>query len=57
MRIEDDVVIWAKGNENMSLVPRTVEDIEQFMTKKTRHLNIEEIQEAINNYLANSFKI
>jgi len=31
IRIEDDVIIWAKGNENMSSVPRTVEEIEQFM--------------------------
>ncbi|KAF8373434.1 hypothetical protein PRIPAC_79863 [Pristionchus pacificus] len=32
VRIEDDVIIWAKGNENMSQVPRTVEEIESFMT-------------------------
>ncbi|XGW19455.1 hypothetical protein V3C99_003365 [Haemonchus contortus] len=31
VRIEDDVVIWEKGNENMSDVPRTVEEIEHFM--------------------------
>ncbi|CAD6184485.1 unnamed protein product [Caenorhabditis auriculariae] len=31
VRIEDDVVIWAKGNENMSDLPRTVEEIEKFM--------------------------
>jgi Xaa-Pro dipeptidase len=31
VRIEDDVIIWAKGNENMSQVPRTVEEIERFM--------------------------
>ncbi|TKR88440.1 hypothetical protein L596_012687 [Steinernema carpocapsae] len=32
MRIEDDIVIWAKGNENMSKdLPRTVEEIEAFM--------------------------
>ncbi|KAH7726291.1 xaa-Pro dipeptidase [Aphelenchoides avenae] len=34
VRIEDDVVIWAKGNENMSQVPRTVEEIEAFMAGK-----------------------
>ncbi|GMR45549.1 hypothetical protein PMAYCL1PPCAC_15744, partial [Pristionchus mayeri] len=31
VRIEDDVIIWAKGNENMSQLPRTVEEIETFM--------------------------
>ncbi|CAJ0948675.1 unnamed protein product, partial [Mesorhabditis belari] len=35
VRIEDDVVIWAKGNENMSQVPRTVEEIEHFMADRT----------------------
>ncbi|GMR53447.1 hypothetical protein PMAYCL1PPCAC_23642 [Pristionchus mayeri] len=34
VRIEDDVIIWAKGNENMSQVPRTVEEIEKFMAAK-----------------------
>ncbi|KAF8369026.1 hypothetical protein PRIPAC_86855, partial [Pristionchus pacificus] len=34
VRIEDDVIIWAKGNENMSQVPRTVEEIEAFMAAK-----------------------
>ncbi|GMT28450.1 hypothetical protein PFISCL1PPCAC_19747, partial [Pristionchus fissidentatus] len=34
IRIEDDVIIWAKGNENMSQVPRTVEEIEAFMATK-----------------------
>uniref|UniRef100_A0AC35TKM6 AMP_N domain-containing protein n=1 Tax=Rhabditophanes sp. KR3021 TaxID=114890 RepID=A0AC35TKM6_9BILA len=33
IRIEDDVVIWAKGNENMSILPRTVEEIEAYMAK------------------------
>ncbi|KAL3095969.1 hypothetical protein niasHS_005728 [Heterodera schachtii] len=34
VRIEDDVIIWEKGNENMNAdVPRTVEEIEQFMAK------------------------
>ncbi|KAH7720786.1 Protein K12C11.1 [Aphelenchoides avenae] len=31
MRIEDNVVIWATGNECLNQVPRTVEEIEQFM--------------------------
>lgn len=31
VRIEDDVIIWEKGNENMSDVPRTIEEIESFM--------------------------
>ncbi|KAI1714161.1 metallopeptidase family m24 domain-containing protein [Ditylenchus destructor] len=32
VRIEDDVVIWAKGNENMNAcLPRTVDEIEAFM--------------------------
>jgi len=34
VRIEDDVVIWAKQNECMNKVPRTVEEIEAFMAKK-----------------------
>jgi len=34
VRIEDDVVIWAKGNECMNVVPRTIEEIEEFMAKK-----------------------
>ncbi|KHJ88529.1 aminopeptidase P domain protein [Oesophagostomum dentatum] len=34
VRIEDDVVIWTKGNENMTDVPRTVEEIEHFMTSE-----------------------
>ncbi|PIO67931.1 peptidase, M24 family [Teladorsagia circumcincta] len=35
VRIEDDVVIWEKGNENMSDVPRTIEEIEHFMAMNT----------------------
>ncbi|CEF68016.1 Xaa-Pro dipeptidase [Strongyloides ratti] len=31
VRIEDDVIIWKNGNENMSILPRTVEEIENFM--------------------------
>ncbi|KAK0413821.1 hypothetical protein QR680_007010 [Steinernema hermaphroditum] len=32
IRIEDDIVVWEKGNENMSQnLPRTVEEIEEFM--------------------------
>uniref|UniRef100_A0A0N4ZVB4 Xaa-Pro dipeptidase n=1 Tax=Parastrongyloides trichosuri TaxID=131310 RepID=A0A0N4ZVB4_PARTI len=31
VRIEDDVIIWEKGNENMSILPRTVEEIEAHM--------------------------
>ncbi|VDM98179.1 unnamed protein product [Thelazia callipaeda] len=34
VRIEDDVVIWAHGNESLSNLPRTVEEIEQFMCSK-----------------------
>jgi hypothetical protein len=34
VRIEDDIIIWAAGNENMNAdLPRTVEEIEQFMAK------------------------
>uniref|UniRef100_A0AAF5RUV3 Xaa-Pro dipeptidase n=2 Tax=Wuchereria bancrofti TaxID=6293 RepID=A0AAF5RUV3_WUCBA len=33
VRIEDDIVIWSHGNERMSNVPRTVDEIEQFMSK------------------------
>ncbi|CAD5221243.1 unnamed protein product [Bursaphelenchus okinawaensis] len=31
VRIEDDVVIWVNGNECINDVPRTVEEIEEFM--------------------------
>lgn len=31
VRIEDDVIIRASGNENLSDLPRTVEEIENFM--------------------------
>jgi Xaa-Pro dipeptidase len=34
VRIEDDVIIWQKGNECMNQVPRTVQEIEEFMAKK-----------------------
>ncbi|VDO49746.1 unnamed protein product [Brugia timori] len=34
VRIEDDIVIWLHGNERMSNVPRTVDEIEQFMYDK-----------------------
>ncbi|VBB34413.1 unnamed protein product [Acanthocheilonema viteae] len=34
VRIEDDVIIWSDGNERMSNVPRTVDEIEQFMSGK-----------------------
>lgn len=57
MRIEDDVVIWAKGNEVMNSVPRAVEEIEQFMATKPRHMDIEEIQQAVTDYLHNALKI
>ncbi|VDN59709.1 unnamed protein product [Dracunculus medinensis] len=32
VRIEDNVVIWNKGNEVLTYVPRTPDDIEKFMT-------------------------
>ncbi|KAI6216647.1 Aminopeptidase P domain protein [Aphelenchoides fujianensis] len=35
VRIEDDVIIWAKGNECMNQVPRTIEEIESFMANRT----------------------
>jgi Xaa-Pro aminopeptidase len=32
VRIEDDVIIWSEGNENLnSDLPRTVSEIEEFM--------------------------
>uniref|UniRef100_A0A1I7SNY3 FAD-dependent oxidoreductase n=1 Tax=Bursaphelenchus xylophilus TaxID=6326 RepID=A0A1I7SNY3_BURXY len=34
VRIEDDVIILAAGNECMNQVPRTVEEIEAFMAGK-----------------------
>ncbi|VDL75401.1 unnamed protein product [Nippostrongylus brasiliensis] len=49
VRIEDDVVIWAKGNENMSDVPRTVEEIEKFMT--TDEFNDKTVQKSISDHL------
>ncbi|KAK5975373.1 Xaa-Pro dipeptidase, partial [Trichostrongylus colubriformis] len=51
VRIEDDVVIWEKGNENMSDVPRTVEEIENFMT--SGEFNDKTVQQSICNYLNN----
>ncbi|VDK53847.1 unnamed protein product [Anisakis simplex] len=33
VRIEDDIVIWASGNEMLNDVPRTIEEIEAFMRK------------------------
>ncbi|CAD5228347.1 unnamed protein product [Bursaphelenchus xylophilus] len=33
VRIEDDVVIWASGNECLNDVPRTIDEIEKFMAK------------------------
>uniref|UniRef100_A0A1I7W1N8 Peptidase_M24 domain-containing protein n=1 Tax=Loa loa TaxID=7209 RepID=A0A1I7W1N8_LOALO len=32
VRIEDDIVIWSHGNERMSNVPRTVDEIDSFMS-------------------------
>ncbi|MCP9258906.1 Xaa-Pro dipeptidase [Dirofilaria immitis] len=32
VRIEDDIIIWADGNERLSNVPRTIDEIEQFMS-------------------------
>ncbi|CAI4222511.1 unnamed protein product [Auanema sp. JU1783] len=49
VRIEDDVIIWAKGNENMSDLPRTVEEIEAFMAGPK--LTSEEIEESIKLFL------
>ncbi|KIH62666.1 aminopeptidase P domain protein [Ancylostoma duodenale] len=49
VRIEDDVVIWEKGNENMNDVPRTVEEIEQFMASEV--VNDSTIQKSIADHL------
>ncbi|KAI6214512.1 Aminopeptidase P domain protein [Aphelenchoides besseyi] len=34
VRIEDDVIIWTKGNECMNNVPRTIGEIEEFMKNR-----------------------
>jgi len=34
VRIEDDVIVTEDGFENMSILPRTVEEIEEFMAKE-----------------------
>ncbi|KAE9420285.1 hypothetical protein Angca_004982, partial [Angiostrongylus cantonensis] len=49
VRIEDDVVIWAKGNENMSDLPRTVEEIEHFM--RSGEFNDATVEKSINHHL------
>ncbi|VDO80461.1 unnamed protein product [Haemonchus placei] len=49
VRIEDDVVIWEKGNENMSDVPRTVEEIEHFMASE--EFSDSTIQKSISDHL------
>ncbi|PIO66893.1 peptidase, M24 family [Teladorsagia circumcincta] len=49
VRIEDDVVIWEKGNENMSDVPRTIEEIEHFMTSVV--FNDATVQKSISSHL------
>lgn len=34
VRIEDDIIIWQNGNENMNdELPRTIAEIEEFMEK------------------------
>ncbi|VDK47704.1 unnamed protein product [Cylicostephanus goldi] len=50
VRIEDDVVIWEKGNENMSIVPRTVEEIEHFMASE--ELNDSTIAKSVSDHLS-----
>ncbi|VDM63809.1 unnamed protein product [Angiostrongylus costaricensis] len=52
VRIEDDVVIWAKGNENMSDLPRTVEEIEHFM--RSGEFNDATVQKSISHHLHKS---
>ncbi|VDO79111.1 unnamed protein product [Haemonchus placei] len=50
VRIEDDIVIWEKGNENMSNdLPRTVEEIENFMASGVYDDTV--IRERIRDYL------
>ncbi|EPB70997.1 peptidase, M24 family [Ancylostoma ceylanicum] len=51
VRIEDDVVIWESGNENMNCVPRTVKEIEEFMASEV--VNDSTIQKRIADYLKN----
>ncbi|CAB3408005.1 unnamed protein product [Caenorhabditis bovis] len=49
VRIEDDVVIRAAGNENLSDLPRTVEEIENFMA--SGEWNEKTIESRISEYL------
>nr|CDJ93912.1 Peptidase M24B and Peptidase M24 domain containing protein [Haemonchus contortus] len=49
VRIEDDVVIWEKGNENLSDLPRTVEEIEHFMSSE--EFSDSTIQKSIRDHL------
>ncbi|KJH53225.1 peptidase, M24 family [Dictyocaulus viviparus] len=49
VRIEDDVIIWSNGNENMSDLPRTVEEIEDFM--KNGEFTDETVQKSISHHL------
>ncbi|KIH46449.1 hypothetical protein ANCDUO_23499 [Ancylostoma duodenale] len=49
VRIEDDVVIWEKGDEDMNDVPRTVEEIEPFMASEV--VNDSTIQKSIADHL------
>nr|CDJ83491.1 Peptidase M24 domain containing protein [Haemonchus contortus] len=49
VRIEDDVVIWEKGNENLSDVPRSTEEVEHFMALE--EFNDSTILKSIRDYL------